>query len=372
MQIIRSSKCNLKYCTQEKLDMIDKIRQEYIKVTNWFIDRFWSDPPSKMDLNSKILHLIKDETWFSQRMVQQCTREALDLIASAKAKAEKLLEKPVKPTYSGNQMTLSSAIVSFESTKNANTYDNWLHFQSIGDKIKFDVPIRRHKHFNQLFQEGKLCSTIRILKNHIMFSFKIDTGPKLAPDACVGVDTGIKVLASLSDGQQFGPDIEAKIQRIKRCKHGSKGQQRARVDLKSYISYIAKQVAKQGTLIVVENLKGISQNTKKSKRLSKSMRYVIGSWNQSYWIGRLEAACERNRVSFRRVAPYNTSVECSNCHHTDKRNRPTRDTFECQSCGHLADADLNASKVILHRFLSGPYGAGCKAKLEKLEIFISN
>ncbi|MDA5111013.1 zinc ribbon domain-containing protein [Brevibacillus thermoruber] len=39
------------------------------------------------------------------------------------------------------------------------------------------------------------------------------------------------------------------------------------------------------------------------------------------------------------VHPRNTSRTCPNCGHCDKKNRPTRDHFHCQSCGFARPAD---------------------------------
>lgn len=37
-----------------------------------------------------------------------------------------------------------------------------------------------------------------------------------------------------------------------------------------------------------------------------------------------------------------------------------------EDCGHAENADVNASKNILERFLTGPYGAGCKPIMGRL------
>jgi transposase len=363
MKIIRSSKCNLKYLTSEKREQLENIRLEYTKVVNLFIDLFWENTPKKFGLLKDVLNPVSELTWFSQRMIQNAARESIDMISSAKAQAEEAEEEPIKPVHFGNRMVLSNSVCDFQSPKNSKEFDNWLHLQSIGNKLRIDIPIRRHKHFNQLMNEGRLCTTVQILRNHVQFSFEIETGPKLPFDSCIGIDTGIKSLATLSTGEHLGTELESKIQRIKRCKRGSKGQKRARVDLKSYISLTAKEVVKHGSLIVFENLKGISKNTKKSKRLSKSMRSVIGNWNQAYWMQRLKSASERNRVSFRTVSPFNTSITCPICNQIDKRNRKSQGIFLCQSCGYTDNADVNAARNILNRFLTGPYGAGCQAKM---------
>ena len=70
--------------------------------------------------------------------------------------------------------------------------------------------------------------------------------------------------------------------------------------------------------------------------------------------------CDANRVRFVTVSPRNSSLECHACGHVEQRNRLDRDRFRCLKCGCAGDADVNAARVILKRFLTGPYGAGCK------------
>lgn len=51
-----------------------------------------------------------------------------------------------------------------------------------------------------------------------------------------------------------------------------------------------------------------------------------------------------------KVAPNYTSQECSNCGHTDKKNRPKNTRiFTCVECGHSEDSDLNAAKNIKNK-----------------------
>lgn len=77
---------------------------------------------------------------------------------------------------------------------------------------------------------------------------------------------------------------------------------------------------------------------------------------------------EENRVTFRSVPPYYTSLECSNCGHIEKGNRLSQELFVCQRCGYTDNADYNASKVILKRFTTGTYGSCYKQEyLEKYD-----
>ncbi|WP_165367464.1 RNA-guided endonuclease InsQ/TnpB family protein [Phytoactinopolyspora endophytica] len=49
------------------------------------------------------------------------------------------------------------------------------------------------------------------------------------------------------------------------------------------------------------------------------------------------------------VDPAHTSQRCARCVHTSRHNRPSRDEFTCQQCGHTAHADLNAAINIAER-----------------------
>lgn len=175
------------------------------------------------------------------------------------------------------------------------------------------------------------------------------------------MDTGINALASLSDGRQLGLDAKAHVERIKRCKHGSLGQQKARRSLKQRMDEIAKEITSTPDLrlVVVERLRDLNKNTKKRRRLRRSTRRSLGAWAYRYWLSRVESRCEDNRVVFRSVNPAYTSQRCSACGHVERMNRSSTN-FLCRSCGHADNADLNAALNIRDRFVCGPYGAAFK------------
>ncbi|MCP4350780.1 MAG: transposase, partial [Desulfobacterales bacterium] len=53
------------------------------------------------------------------------------------------------------------------------------------------------------------------------------------------------------------------------------------------------------------------------------------------------------------------SQKCPACTHTQRENR-NGEEFECLKCGYSEQADFVGSLNILHRFLTGRYGAGFK------------
>ena len=56
-----------------------------------------------------------------------------------------------------------------------------------------------------------------------------------------------------------------------------------------------------------------------------------------------------------------TSQECSECHEIERANRPTQEIFSCVSCGHTANADVEAGNNVKNRVLADvPRGAHAK------------
>ncbi len=371
MKIIRSAKCSLKFSTQNKLSVLQNVLAEYGKVVNIFIDHFWllEKLPGKTDLLKDIVDIPLTQTWLSARLRKVAAREAIDMILSVKAKKK---DKKSKPVHRGQKMSVSSTIAELQLTKDAHNFDAWLHVASVGNKIILDLPVKFHKQYNKWNNIGKRVNAYIIFKTHIQFCFEIETGSKKESTKQIGIDTGINALASCSTRNVYGNDIKDNIARVKRCKQGSVGQKKARRALKQRIDEIAKQVinTESPDLIVVEQLKNLGNKTKDKRLLSKNIRRSIGIWNWRYWLSRLEQQCEENRVSFRSVSPYNTSITCSNCNHTDRMNRQSQECFVCQSCGHTDNADINASKNILRRFVTGKYGSGCK--LENKDVNLSS
>jgi len=355
MKIIRSTKCALKYTTAYKRSVLQQVLNEYGNVVNQFIDQFWPTPPRKGELLKPVVDSV--DTWFSHRLRKVAAREAIDMVLAVTRKGG---ETGAKPHHTGQRMAVSSTIAALVPAQRTVEFDAWLQLRCIGNHFRLDLPVQFHKHFHKWNAQGQRLNSYVITPTYVQFAFEVETGPKREPERTVGIDTGILALATTSGGRKYGQDIPIHLARIRRCKHGSKGQQRARRALRQRIAEVAKEVVQSTDLVVMERLKGITKNTK--GRIPKRLRRSIGSWNVGYWFTRVQQQCEENRVSFRTVPAWNTSITCPSCAQVDRKNRD-KGKFLCQACGYTGDADVTAAKNILSRFLTGPYGAGCKPTL---------
>ena len=353
MKVIRSTRLSLKFANQSKLQLLSTILAEYSKVVNFFVGLFWGRSVARSELTKLILSQV--ETWLIARCRLSAAREALDLIHAAQETAKQRRCAPIMPIHHGKKMCLSSNNAELETSRTQN-FDGWFRLRAIGNNIRLNLPIRGHSHFSKLKSLGRLMKYYVISTDYLQVSYEIDVGPKRTDGVVVGIDTGINALASLSTGEQYGSNVQEYLKRILRCKHGSKGQQRARRALRQFIDITAKAVVQGKRLVVVEDLRGLA---KFRRRLNRNMRRVIGAWNYRYWLMRVQAACEMGRSRFASVAPHYTSQQCHGCGHIDKANR-RGEVFLCKNCGHTDNADINAAKNILLRFATGPYGAGFK------------
>ena len=367
MKITRSSKCSLKFSTDNKLHQLRTILSEYGRVVNIFIDYFWAldELPSKSTLLKPIvdipLYEKKNPSWLSARLRKVAAREAIDMILASQRRWKDNPKKLKKPVHKGRRMSVSCTIADLIPAQNATEFDCWLHLASIGDKMILDLPIKLHKQYHKWNELGKRLNAYIITDKYVQFSFEIETGTKREGKKVVGIDTGINALASVSSGEQYGLEMNELIDRVKRCKYGSKGQNKARRALKQRVDEIAIEVIKTENpdLIVVEQLKNMGHKSKAKRLLAKNIRRSIGIWNWKYWLMRIEQQCELNRVSFRTVSPYYTSQTCPSCNHIDRKNRNGIE-FKCQSCGHTDNADINAALNIMNRFILGKYGSQYK------------
>jgi putative transposase len=94
--------------------------------------------------------------------------------------------------------------------------------------------------------------------------------------------------------------------------------------------------ASRGCGIKFERLGGIRGN----RRHAKSFRYSLNSWSFYQLEKFVEYKAKLQGVTVVYVEPAYTSKTCSRCGHMGDRNGKH---FECPSCGHVENADVNAS-----------------------------
>ena len=90
--------------------------------------------------------------------------------------------------------------------------------------------------------------------------------------------------------------------------------------------------------IVFEELKNIRQRARTSKRQRSSLH----SWSYYQLQTFVEYKAKQRGIPVFYVAPQYTSQRCCRCGHIESSNRKSKSLFQCNSCGRVEDADVNA------------------------------
>ena len=237
-------------------------------------------------------------------------------------------------------------------------------------KIK-DIPCVFHRRFDT--KKGVIKQVgIELLKSGVYRASILvdDKKPNPAkapidPDKTLGIDTGLKHFAILSDGQTYEPTHEAKKEKRKlkllqrRLSKKEYGSRQFRI-LKHRIARLHEHITNrrtdhihklthylayenQATTICVEdlNVKGMAQN--------KHLAYNLQDAAIGEFYRQLEYKCQwagKNYIKIDRFAP--SSKRCSHCGYIYRGLKLSEREWTCPECGTHHDRDLNAAINIKH------------------------
>lgn len=186
-----------------------------------------------------------------------------------------------------------------------------------------------------------------------------------------GIDCGIVHMCVTSDGEIF-PNLHAfdkyykelvrrqrvlsrRIERarqdgrdISQCKNIEKARLRVAAIHRricnvrnDYLHKVTTELVRKYDILAMEDLQ-VSKMIK-LRPLARSIADV--SWRTIRTM--MEYKCNWYGKEFLVVNPSYTSQMCSHCEHISRRNRASRDDFECECCGYTDHADINAAKNII-------------------------
>ena len=361
----RSTNVSLKFANKNKKLALYNILREYKDIVNKFIILFWELEKIPKFASSNLYKQV--ESNLSAYITQCAAKQALGIVKGTKKKQEKrifihaklLTENKIKQARKLKQIIDSiklscpilNEIIPMEiggnptvtkiNLDNKTIFDGWIYLSNGSRKKKqiLNLPFKRTKHFNKLYENGKIATGCRISLNKITFSFEIKNN-KEKYGKVVGIDIGYKNSISCSDGQQQNNKLNnhnlESIQKIlTRKKKGSKAFFRAQLHRKNFINWSINQLDLSNISTVKrENIK----NLRKGKRCSR----LMSSWTYTDIFEKLDRYCQEQNVSVIKISPTYTSQRCSVCGWTRKKNRNGK-LFKCDQCTNTLDADLNAS-----------------------------
>ena len=275
-------------------------------------------------------------------------------------------------------------------------------FKSKYDRQSFKIPQSVSIEKNQLlipkFKDGIKINLHREIEGNIQFATisKSTTGNYYVSLTCevqhqpyektnskVGIDTGIKDLAILSDGKVYG-NIKTLKNNLKKLKYNqrqlskktkgssSRNKQKQKLAVihekitnirKDYLHKVSTEIVKNHDIISVEDL--AVKNIMKNHKLAQAMSDVsLGTFYSM-----LEYKCEWNDKQFVKIDRFFPSSKmCSNCGWINQDLTLNIREWTCPSCSEKHDRDFNASKNILKQGLKILSGSGIESDIKQKQV----
>ena len=340
-------------------------------VYNWALElkekEYWQNGEhiSEFDMKSRSIHELREiAPWLTEVDSKAIEFTVSDLYAGYKNFFEKRAKRPVKRRKRDRQHyhTRGSIKVNFRQ--------GLLSIPGIKN-----IPCVYHRRFCTagiaIKQAGIELLPSGVYRASILVDDKKPLPAKapIDPDKTIGIDTGLKHFAVLSDGQVYEPANEAKKQKrrlkllSRRLAKKEYGSRQFRI-LKHRIARLHENVSNrridhihklthylacenQATTICVEdlNMNGMVKN--------KHLAYNLADAGIGEFYRQLEYKCQwagKNYIKIDRFAP--SSKRCSHCGHIYRGLKLSEREWTCPVCGTRHDRDLNAAMNIKHFGLS--------------------
>lgn len=311
---------------------------------------------SKFDLTKNLPILKKEEkTSFLSEVNSQTLTSAIEDLDNAYQRFFK--EKKGFPKFKSKHDNKQT----FRAVQSVRVADNMLFLPKFKSGIKMNV--HRPLEGRILFATVSKNATG---KYYVSITCETEYTPYDKTLSAVGIDTGIKDLAILSDGTKY-ENIKSLKTNLKKLKYqqrqlskkqkGSKSRERQKLKLaslhervtnvrKDYLSKVSTDIIKKHDIISVENL--AVKNMVKNHNLAQALSDV--SLGTFYIMLEYKAKWnEKQIIKINRFFP--SSKTCSCCGFINDELTLSVRKWTCKSCDTTHDRDLNASKNILNEGL---------------------
>ena len=323
--------------------------------------------------NSKELTLLKKENnydWLKEINSQslQSTLRHLDF-----AYKNFFMKRSKFPKFKSKSNKQSFKIPQHTTIKN-----KMLYFPKFNEGIKINLPQEI---------EGRIITTTISKsptgKYYASITCEVDYKPYKKTGSKVGIDTGIKNLAILSDGDIYEnirvlknkiKKLKYKSKQLSKKKKGSNSRDKYIKELsilyekitnirKDYLHKVTTEIVKNHDTISVEDL--AVKNIMKNHKLAQAMSDVSLGIFYTF----LEYKCEWNEKEYVKIDRwFPSSKTCSKCGWI-KQDLTLKDRkWKCDSCGEEHDRDINAAKNILTQGINILSGCGLQSDKKQKEV----
>ena len=233
----------------------------------------------------------------------------------------------------------------------------------------------------EVTQKGTWRASVEKRKYALRLQARVPTpDPKPTFDRLVGIDLGVAHAVTTSDGIHYdartGADLDERADEARRSvsrkrskkrrsrRHRNELRKLARLTRRAInrrnddYRHHAKDIAEYHTFVGFEGLR-VTIMTRSARGTAKKpgsgvsqKRGLNRSIHRAAWslfLIYLLSACVMAGTSCQGTLATGASITCFKCGYADKRNRESQSNFVCLSCGHFANADVNAASNVRRR-----------------------
>lgn len=389
--MILSSKIKFIDQNKNKIEQLELLHSEYIRVLKLLIDYYWEyhnldqynykkDGLRKWTYYPSIIPTHNLNSILSGRMISCAKQQAIGMIKAITSKLNKLfyalqmeqekqtpdkkkiasLQRRIqskrnltKPFISDN-MPMELNFNVFRKVENkTKSFDSVYQLRSIWNRDykktnnltnKINLVVNSHRHNNKLSGLGKEMTSFLVTPNY--FNIRYDIKPqKVKTGITSAIDQGISYCITMLDQsgniQQSSPcnhnhTLKSILLKMKKKKKGSKNFSDCQDHRTNYVNWAINQLDLTGIKeIRLERLRDISRGRRTSRFLQSFPYMEIRT--------KLQKVCELSGVRLVEQSSMYRSQRCSSCGFVQKDNRKG-DVFCCKSCAHTEQSDVNAAK----------------------------
>lgn len=307
---------------------------------------------SRCGVQEDTYYKVRESFGLRSQMAVSCVRTVI-------AKYKSILEKQnewIKPIFRLPQLDLV-----WNRDYSLNAKNDTFSVNTLNGRIK----VKFYKNgFEQYFSDNCKFGTAKLVNKHGKFflhipvTYEIDELAKSDISNIVGIDRGIRFIATTYDSKGKSNFYNGNVIKQKRAHYKALRKQLQQVgtpssrrrikaigrrenrwmqDINHCISKALVESNPDGTLFVIEDLTGIRSATEKV--LVKD-RYVSVSWSYYDLEQKLTYKALKNHQLVEKVNPAYTSQTCPKCGHTEKANRDKRrHLFCCKNCDYKSNDD---------------------------------
>lgn len=321
----------------------------------------------------------KSVSWVDQANQLKHLKKQFPFLAQAPAQALQQVLKDMDCAYKG----FFKARRGFPRFKKKGVHDAFRlpqGFRLIGNYVRLPKVGEVKLRLSREIEGQPKSATVSRRGKHWYVSVQVEVPDNViafedASSVCaVGIDMGVRTLATLSDGAEYHHADFNKLERkrlraqraLSRKKKGSANFRKGKARLARICEAIANKrcdtlhkattaISKNHTIVYVEALttqgmsasaRGNAERPGRNVRAKAGLNKAILSQGWHEFKRQLAYKLAWRGGNLIEIDPRHTSQTCHQCGHCERANRKDK-RFQCVNCGHTEDADLNAAKNIL-------------------------